>query len=750
MMSVKISFLGARRLSLTWRLLVVASLLLCSARPQAQQSKETQKNPDEEVVTVRSHLVNVDVMVKDKKGNYVNDLKADDFTVFENGVRQKVELFNPPLAGNATGVESAPKAAGETSRPAAQPTRAQAGMPGNVISLVLDGLTTDTANMKRVRDGAIKYIKEQVADTDTVALFSVTGGLQLLQPFTRDKDKLLAAVDKAAAASTSSKNFEQREIEENIVKLREASTGVDTADVTSITSQGGAELLMAAMIAARVLQEYLRLRTALGLQQARPILAALAAICEAQRNVPGKKTLVLFSQGFVSPEVLDWQVQSTIDIANRANVAIYIIDSAGLQANAPLSGAYAPPSPLQGIAGVGRPETRAHTEGGENEFDQSRFEGSNREHDILFRISGDTGGKFVRGTNDIAKGLERIDQEIRARYTLAYQSTDPNFDGGFRKLKIEVGRPGAQVLARNGYYAIAPDQIVPLSPDEKKLLASVTAPESVSSLPLFVEMSPFRSQGGRYVVPLALEVPHDAVKFEPRADRQRMQLDVLVVVREGQDRILSRLGGNFDVSLTAEQYQSILNNNVFYRQDVELAPGTYSVDMVVRDRLSGKTAARREKLVLPEAGTDFSMTDAVLSRHVEPVKSAPPTAAGAGVPGDVLSHGGALISPLPSREFRAGDNLIIFFDLYNAAASAASGKPKALVTVTLLRDGKAALKPIDYELTEAVNEPLPHLTFAKFISLTGLPAGKYTAVIEAVDSVAHKTVRQQASFVITN
>src|SRR5437588_10755802 len=131
MMSVKISFLGARRLSLTWRLLVVASLLLCSARPQAQQSKETQKHPDEEVVTGRSHLVNVDVMVKDKKGNYVTDLKAEDFTVFENGVRQKVEFFNPPLAGSATGVESASKAAGETARPdAARPSaRAQAGMP---------------------------------------------------------------------------------------------------------------------------------------------------------------------------------------------------------------------------------------------------------------------------------------------------------------------------------------------------------------------------------------------------------------------------------------------------------------------------------------------------------------------------------------------------------------------------------------------------------------------------------------------
>ncbi|PYS98030.1 MAG: hypothetical protein DMF65_10690, partial [Acidobacteria bacterium] len=201
---------------------------------------------------------------------------------------------------------------------------------------------------------------------------------------------------------------------------------------------------------------------------------------------------------------------------------------------------------------------------------------------------------------------------------------------------------------------------------------------------------------------------------------------------------------SFDVLLTEEQYQSVLNNNVFYRQDMELAPGAYSVDIVVRDRLSGKTAARREKLVLPETGAEFSMTDAVLSRHVEPSRSAP-----AGAAFDVLSHGGALISPLPSREFRAADNLIIFFDLYNAGVDAATGKPLAKVTVTLTRDGKAALRPIDYELTETLPEPVPHLTFAKYISLNGLAPGKYTAVIEAKDSVARKLAKQQASFVIT-
>ena len=572
----------------------------------------------------------------------------------------------------------------------------------------------------------------------------MTGGLQLLQPFTRNKDKLIAAVDRAADVSTSSKGFEQRDIEENIAKLREAANGADSVDTTSATSQGAAEQALAAMMAARVLQQYLRLRSALTQQQSRPVLAALAAICEAQRTIPGKKTLVLFSQGFVTPEALDWQVQSTVDIANRADVAIYVIDSAGLKASAPQSGSYAPPSPLQGISVLsGRSETRTHTEAGEDEFDYTRYEGLNREHDVLYRISGDTGGKFIKGTNDIARGLARIDDEIRTRYTLAYQSTDANFDGSFRKLKIEVNRPDTQVIARSGYYAIAPDQIVPLSPEERKLLANVNAPETSSSLPLFVAISPFRTREGRYVVPLALEVPHDAVKFEPKDGKQRMQLDVLVVVREGKDAVISRLGGSFDVMLNEAQYQSILNNDVFYRQDMELAPGAYNVDMVVRDRLSGRMTARREKLVLPEAGADFSMTDAVLSRHVEAARATGLLAAG-----DVLSHGGALISPLPSREFHASDNLIIFFDLYNAATDAATGKPSVKVTVTLTKGGKPAIKPIEYELNDSQGEPVPHLTFAKFITLTGLAPGDYVANIEARDAVAGKSVRQQAAFVI--
>ena len=204
-------------------------------------------------------------------------------------------------------------------------------------------------------------------------------------------------------------------------------------------------------------------------------------------------------------------------------------------------------------------------------FDVSRQEGLNRQQDLLYRISGDTGGQFIKNTNDIAVGLDRIDDEIRSRYTLAYRSTDPNFDGSFRKVKIEVRRPDARVMARPGYYAIPPGQVVPLSPEDKKLIASFDTMAANSTLPLSMQLTSFRLQPGYYTVPLTLEIPPAAVTFGQKGDKQRLQLDVLGLVRPaGEDRILSRLGGNFDIDLTAKQYESILNDKIFYRQDVHV------------------------------------------------------------------------------------------------------------------------------------------------------------------------------------
>ena len=707
--------------------LLILFVLSCSSVSFAQQ--------EEDVVKVKSNLVNIDVIVKDKKGKYISDLKPEDFTIVENGVAQKIEFFDAPLMRN----EVKSTMAGTTAE--ATTTTVPSGMPRNYVALVIDSQTTDITNLKQVREGTLKYIREQITDNDVVALLSVTNGLQMLQPFTQDKAKLIAALENAGV-NASSKTFEQKDIAGNIDARREQLAGPGPGAITS--PAGGSEAARR-MIAERVLAQFLQLRTALSLQQSRPILAALAAIAEGLRPIPGKKTLVLFSQGWVMPAVLDWQIQSTIDIANRANVAIYIIDSAGLRAGAPASGSLVPSSPLAGVSGATSQEQRIRAVGGETVFDNVRQEGQSREYDILYRISGDTGGKFFKGSNDISLGLERIDEEIHARYTLAYRSTNQNFDGTFRKIKIEVRRPDAQIISRNGYYAIPPEEIMLLSPADKKLLSGFAAAEANPELPVFVSLSQFRSREGLYTVPVAIELPPTAVTFERKGDKRLMQLEVLGVLKAGSERVLSRLGGNFDVNLSDTEYESIVSNNIFYRQDMVLAPGEYTLDLMVRDKQSGKTSAKRETLVLPEADGEFAATPLVLSRFVEQARL---PALGADEPGDVFVHDRTQIRPSSRREFQVADNLIMFLSVYNAANSPDTGQPLVRVTVRLFKDGQPVTKPFDYVLSAVENQPVPHLTFAEYIKLAGLAPGKYTAAIEIKDMVTRKLVKQDAPFTI--
>jgi VWFA-related protein len=723
-----------------WLNLVVACATFLAAIPIQSQDQKQPKSDDQEVIKVTSNLVSLDVIVKDKKGRPITDLKAEDFTVAENGVPQKIEFFDSTLTSTTEATPS-PNAVASTER---KPGTTPNAFPRNIIALVLDGQSTELSNLKHVREGILKYIRERITDNDSVALLAISGGLQLVQPFTHDKGVLIAAVEKAYDSSIVSKTSEARGISENISALRDKISAGPPGDTVASSPAGGAagSAMAEKMIAQRMLEQYIQLRSALSAQQTRPVLAALAAIAEGLRPVPGKKTVVMFSQGFVAPEALDWQVQSTIDIANRANVAIYIIDSSGLTGGTPTSGSLVAASPLAGISGELGMEQRRRAGAGESVFDITRHEGLNRQQDLLYRISEDTGGHFIKNTNDIAGGLERIDADIRARYTLAYRSTDPNFDGSFRKVKIEVTRPDASVSTRAGYYAIPPTQIIPFSADEQKLLANFTNLEAHQTLPLTLGLNAFRAKDGFYVVPLSFEIPPAEVKFDHKENRERLQLEVLGVVRaEGQEKILSRLGGNFDVVLTAPQYESILNDRIYYRQDLQLYSGNYTIDLIVRDRLSGKTAAKREQLALPFEVTDFASTDLVLSRRAEPVKT--PAASR-----DVFSEANVSIRPSLSREFHSTDNLIIFFSLYGAAVSAEAGKPIVRVTLTLMKDGKPAMRPLDYQLTEISNEPVPHLTFAKYVKLTGLQPGRYSAVIESRDIVQQKVLKQEASFTI--
>src|SRR5258708_32820123 len=201
-------------------LVIVLAALVVSA--QSQEKKETKKTVDDnDVIKVTSNLVNLDVIVKDKKGKAITDLKPEDFTVFENGVPQKIEFFDSTLTNSSESGQ--PITATDSTEPK---PRTPSGFPRNIIALVLDGQSTEAANLKHVREGMMKYIRDRITDNDSVALFSISSGLQLLQPFTQDKAKLIAAVEKAYDSSTASKTSEARGLSEDIrAMLEQVATG---------------------------------------------------------------------------------------------------------------------------------------------------------------------------------------------------------------------------------------------------------------------------------------------------------------------------------------------------------------------------------------------------------------------------------------------------------------------------------------------------------------------------------------------
>jgi VWFA-related protein len=96
---------------------------------------------DEDVVKVKSNLVNIDVIVKDKKGKYISDLKPEDFTIVENGVAQKIEFFDAPLMRNEVKTPATTAPAETTT------TIVPSGMPRNYVALVIDSQTTDITNL---------------------------------------------------------------------------------------------------------------------------------------------------------------------------------------------------------------------------------------------------------------------------------------------------------------------------------------------------------------------------------------------------------------------------------------------------------------------------------------------------------------------------------------------------------------------------------------------------------------------------
>jgi VWFA-related protein len=268
---------------------------------------------------------------------------------------------------------------------------------------------------------------------------------------------------------------------------------------------------------------------------ARTALEAVRSVSSWLTAIPARrKSMVLISPAFDAGEIIRPGLEAWIDqsaelrdafgAAARGNVSIYAIDPAGN-----------PRRPARGIVPVQPGADR--NSGGFALLDMA---------ERMDALASATGGFALVHSNEFSSALDRIADESSRYYMLGYTSTNSAYDDRFRRLSVEVIRPGLEgvhVQARLGYVARDPRPPkaaadVDLAPE---LIAALRSPIPLSGLPLRAGAMPMRTADGGTLTPIVVEVTGGSLLGEGSVEaRGPIELVASIADAGGTRRFLDR------------------------------------------------------------------------------------------------------------------------------------------------------------------------------------------------------------------
>lgn len=537
-----------------------------------------------EALRVSTRLVLVDVVVLDPKGLPVTDLKAEDFSLREEGASQKIKIFTfqPPAQAEAT--NSAPKL--PPNMTSNVPTY-QANRTLNVI--LLDGLNTDIAGQKLVKQEMIKVL-EKLPAGQPVAVYGLSMKLRLLQDFTTDPTLLKQAVASLKGHSSP--------------VLEGGQPYIDTS-VTDAFASMGLDNLVGQI---QLFQE--ENTTAQTDARVQITLAALNSLARMLAGYAGRKNLIWRSSAFPSQLLSsnfgmrgnspgrDYsdEIQRTSNALSNARVAVYPVDARAL-VNSSVYSASDNPSARGGWA---PPRTGSDRPGGGAEL--SKFSDDElARHTTMSSVAEETGGRAFLRTNDLEKAIREGLSDGATYYTLGYYPEDKNWNGKFRRIAVKVERQGIKLRFRQGYFASDPNGYTKIDPKKQATeLVQAFSPDYPISTAL-----PFRAQ----VIPPAeksdgkilIRYGIDAHKlgFEMKDGLEYASVDCAVQAFRLKGSALPLKSNTFAAKLKPEEYQLIMQRFFPCDQTLELAPGEYVLRLGVRDNATGFIGTANTRLTVP-------------------------------------------------------------------------------------------------------------------------------------------------------
>jgi len=403
---------------------LAAALVLAQSQPPVPPPAPQQ--------TFRSgrQLVEVDVRVL-KDGKFVTDLTAADFELTEDGVAQKVES----LILVAPSAPSAPPAPAPSAPEAPSAPSAPARSPRQTWIFVFDTNHLTPGPFGRAREAAAKFIAEKFREGDIGGV--VVDGRMANNRLTSDRAELKAAVEgMKQPGSLKSRQLDQREwprLQDEFEAFRIVNGDRDALQIAVARAcTEDPDACRRAPVDAQVMEKA-RMTVDDSRKATQLTLSTVAALGNNLARVPGAKTIVFFSEGFVLTQ-MEAILRDAVGRAGTAGARFYTIDARGLNKGA---NSQIIDQPFAGTSITSGP-------------------GFDMQADGINSLGVDTGGFAIRNENNFARALDQIQQDTGTYYVIAYSPTNAAYDGKYRAIGVKVARPGVKVRSRRGYLAIEP------------------------------------------------------------------------------------------------------------------------------------------------------------------------------------------------------------------------------------------------------------------------------------------------------
>ena len=405
-----------------------------------------------------------------------------------------------------------------------------------------------------------------------VAVFGIDISLVFHQPFTRVADDIRSGIVRAGgrgtvaagnARSQSSQSAEQLIRATNALNQQTGNAGPGGAPAGI---GGAASDAQFATIQRRMAESFQALERD---EQGYATANALMAVVSAMRAIPGRKSVVFFTEGLAIPPNVKARFESVIDAANRANVSIYPMDAAGLRTLSTTKETNDGVTEASNIT-LARDPTRDVTDRPmmaalEKNEDLLRAD----PHSGLDQLADQTGGFLIANTNDLRAGFGRIDTDMRNYYVLTYVPSNTSFDGKFRTIDVKVKRGDVRVSSRKGYYALRAPSGAPVLGFEAPALAVLDRTPVPNAFPARAMALRFPEPDRPGLSPVVVTVATSGVTFREVPDRKIYSSDFIVLVRfkDSAGTVFEKMSQRYQLQGPIDQLATAKVGEVlFYRE----------------------------------------------------------------------------------------------------------------------------------------------------------------------------------------